>query len=83
MSKTLLWKGKKLRLRKSILIWTAFWQILQKASEKSVESCYNKGCILIDDMALNITEWENAGGTGIQNLDSASTMEKLKAMGIL
>ncbi len=42
-----------------------------------------KGCILIDDMALNITEWENAGGTGIQNLDAASTMEKLKAMGIL
>lgn len=34
-------------------------------------------------MALNITEWENAGGTGIQNIDAASTMEKLKAMGIL
>lgn len=51
--------------------------------EEKIQKCYNKGCILIDDMALNITEWENAGGTGIQNLDSASTMEKLKAMGIL
>ena len=42
-----------------------------------------KGRILIDDMALNITEWENAGGTGIRNLDAASTMEKLKEMGKL
>ena len=34
-------------------------------------------------MALNITEWENAGGTGIRNKDAFSTMESLKKMGIL
>jgi len=51
--------------------------------EDKIKKSGNKGCILIDDMVLNITEWENAGGTGIRNLDAASTMEKLKEMGIL
>ena len=51
--------------------------------EEKIKKCHNKGCVLIDDMALNITEWENAGGTGIRNLDAVSTTEKLKEMGIL
>ena len=51
--------------------------------EDKIKMSGKKGCILIDDMALNITEWESKGGTGIRNLDAASTMEKLKEMGIL
>ena len=43
----------------------------------------SKDRILIDDMKKNIKEWEDAGGTGVQNVDAASTMKKLKEMGIL
>ena len=53
------------------------------AREEKIKKARGKGCILIDDMALNIAEWEQEGGTGIRNLDAASTMEKLKEMGIL
>lgn len=51
--------------------------------EEKIKKAKGKGCILIDDMALNISDWEDAGGTGIRNIDAASTMEKLKEMGIL
>ena len=50
---------------------------------EKIQKCNGKDCILIDDMEKNIKEWTEEGGTGIQNLDAASTMKKLKEMGIL
>ena len=41
-----------------------------------------KGCILIDDMDMNISEWEDAGGTGIQFTDAVSARERLRHLGI-
>jgi hypothetical protein len=40
------------------------------------------GDILIDDMEKNITRWVEAGGVGVLHTDAASTIEKLKALGI-
>lgn len=51
--------------------------------EKKREYSKKKSHILIDDMALNITEWEKDGGTGVQNFSASETMDKLKEMGIL
>ena len=51
--------------------------------EEKPQYCTGKDCILIDDREKNIKEWTEEGGTGIQNLDAASTMKKLKEMGIL
>jgi hypothetical protein len=41
------------------------------------------GDILIDDRPVNITAWADAGGIGILHTDTGSTIEKLKAAGVL
>ncbi len=51
--------------------------------EDKPQYCTGKDCILIDDMEKNIAEWEAMGGTGIQNVSAAETMERLKQMGII
>ncbi len=38
--------------------------------------------ILIDDKEENILPWEEAGGIGILHTDAASTIEKLKELGL-
>lgn len=40
------------------------------------------GDILIDDMEKNITRWVEAGGVGILHTDAASTIAKLKELGL-
>ena len=41
------------------------------------------GCILIDDMRMNIDEWTGAGGTGILFTGADDLRKALKDMGIL
>ena len=38
--------------------------------------------ILIDDRKSNIDQWVKAGGIGILHTDTASTIEKLKELGL-
>ena len=45
--------------------------------------CKGPGCVLIDDMIKNIKEWEDEGGTGIQNVSARSTIRRLMELGIL
>lgn len=45
--------------------------------------CYDKGCILIDDLKRNIDDWCNLGGTGILNISSKDTIKTLKDLGII
>ena len=49
--------------------------------EDKVKFCTGKGCILIDDLKSNITDWENKGGTGILHKSSEETLECLKNYG--
>ena len=51
--------------------------------EDKPKYCTGKGCILIDDMERNIRDWNEMGGTGIQNINAEKTAEKLKELGIL
>ncbi len=51
--------------------------------EEKPKYCFGKDCILIDDMEKNIKEWENMGGTGVQNINALDTIKKLKDLGIL
>ncbi len=51
--------------------------------EEKPKYCTGSGCILIDDMAKNIKEWNEMGGTGIQNEGAYSTILKLIDLGIL
>lgn len=51
--------------------------------EDKPQYCTGKGCILIDDMERNIRDWNEMGGTGIQNISSEKTIIKLKEIGIL
>ena len=51
--------------------------------EEKYERAKGPGYILIDDMAENIKEWEDAGGTGIQNYGAYSTIRRLMELGIL
>ena len=51
--------------------------------EDKPQYCIGKGCILIDDMERNIRDWNEMGGTGIQNISAEKTMETLKEMGII
>ena len=44
--------------------------------------CTGPECILIDDYARNITEWETAGGTGILHTGAEETLERLKQLGL-
>ena len=48
--------------------------------EDKPDYCSGKDCILIDDYALNITEWEQCGGTGILFYDAESALEELKKL---
>lgn len=50
--------------------------------EEKKNYCTGKDCILIDDYARNIKEWEAFGGTGILHKSAKETIETLKAMGI-
>lgn len=43
----------------------------------------NPGALLIDDWHLNIDKWIASGGVGILHVDPASTIEKLRVLGIL
>ena len=51
--------------------------------EEKKNYCTGPDCVLIDDLDINIEEWNALGGTGILHKDSASTMEKLHSLGIL
>ena len=51
--------------------------------EEKPQYCTGEGCILIDDMERNIKEWNEMGGTGIVNVSSEDTMNRLKELGIL
>lgn len=51
--------------------------------EEKPQYCTGKGCILIDDMERNIRDWNEMGGTGIQNLSAEQTIATLKEMGVL
>ena len=51
--------------------------------EQKPKYCLGKDCILIDDMEKNIKEWNEIGGTGIQNISAEDTLRKLKELGII
>ncbi len=51
--------------------------------EEKPQYCSGPDCILIDDMAKNIKEWEADGGTGIQNISAKDTIVGLKEIGVL
>ena len=51
--------------------------------EEKPNYCNGPGCVLIDDMIKNIKEWEDEGGTGIQNVSARSTIRRLMELGIL
>ena len=51
--------------------------------EEKPRYCTGEGCILIDDMERNIKEWNEMGRTGIVNVSSEDTMNRLKELGIL
>ena len=54
--------------------------ILRSADKKQEFASPNS--ILIDDREKNIEQWRNAGGIGILHTDAASTIKKLKELGI-
>ena len=51
--------------------------------ENKPKFCNGPGCILIDDMTKNIKEWEDKGGTGIQNVNAYATIRRLMELGII
>lgn len=54
--------------------------ILRSADKKQEFALPNS--ILIDDREKNIEQWRNAGGIGILHTDTASTIKKLKELGL-
>ena len=54
--------------------------VLAQASKK--QNYANPDSILIDDRASNIDQWVKAGGIGILHTDTASTINKLKELGL-
>lgn len=42
--------------------------------------CTGRDCILIDDLRINIDNWENAGGTGILYSSAEETLKRLKEL---
>jgi hypothetical protein len=54
--------------------------ILRSADKKQEFASPNS--ILIDDREKNIEQWRNAGGIGILHTDAASTIKKLKDLGL-
>ena len=51
--------------------------------EEKPQYCHGEGCILIDDVERNISDWKTLGGTGIVNVSAEDTMNRLKELGIL
>jgi hypothetical protein len=54
--------------------------ILRSADKKQEFASPNS--ILIDDREKNIEQWKSAGGVGILHTDAASTIKKLKELGL-
>ena len=54
--------------------------ILRSADKKQEFASSNS--ILIDDREKNIEQWKSAGGVGILHTDAASTIKKLKELGL-
>jgi len=52
-------------------------------SEEKPKYCTGKDCVLIDDFARNVKDWEDMGGTGILNRSAEETLRILKDKGIL
>jgi len=48
---------------------------------EKIKYCTGKDCILIDDYAKNIAEWEQAGGTGILYRNADDVLKTLDEMG--
>ena len=51
--------------------------------EQKPDYCSGKDCILIDDLEVNIEEWEKMGGTGIVHRSVEETLRVLKGMGVI
>jgi len=51
--------------------------------EHKPDYCSGKDCILIDDLEVNIEEWEKMGGTGIVHRSAEETLRVLKGMGVI
>jgi hypothetical protein len=66
-----IWKKRNMPNNKMILV--PAWKKKEYANPTS---------ILIDDRADNINQWEAAGGIGILHTDAASTIAKLKKLGL-
>jgi len=66
-----IWKKRNMPNNKMILV--PAWKKQEYATPTS---------ILIDDRADNINQWEAAGGIGILHTDAASTIAKLKELGL-
>ena len=54
--------------------------VLAQASKK--QNYANPDSILIDDRASNVDQWVKAGGIGILHINTASTINKLKELGL-
>ena len=54
--------------------------VLAQAAKK--QNYANPNSILIDDRESNIDQWVKAGGIGILHTDTASTVNKLKELGL-
>jgi hypothetical protein len=68
---SVIWKKRNMPNNKMILV--PAWKKKEYATPTS---------ILIDDRADNINQWEAAGGIGILHTDAASTIAKLKELGL-
>ncbi|MBR1470199.1 MAG: hypothetical protein IJ600_00990 [Lachnospiraceae bacterium] len=51
--------------------------------EQKKHFCTGPDCVLIDDFGENIDSWRAFGGTGILHRDAQSSMEEMRALGIL
>ena len=52
------------------------------AKRENKQNYVDKSNILIDDRPDNIAEWESNGGIGILHTSAASTIKKLKELGL-
>ena len=56
-------------------------KLILKSADKKQEFA-SPNSILIDDREKNIEQWKSAGGVGILHTDAASTIKKLKELGL-